>query len=120
MSPISVDELHRRNGKVRLPRPGTNPDRVLDFLRDHIDEAWRGSELSANLDIEIHTLGSVLRRLRARGLIDVKDEHWYALEDDEIAKLQGGILTTRLANEKLGPEDLDDWPSIPQPPDDVE
>lgn len=102
----------KRSGKVRPPRPGSNPDRVLAFLHKHIDEAWRASELSANLDIEIHTLGSALRRLRLRGLIDVKDEHWYALEDDEMAKRQAYLLTTKLANEKWGPERREDWPII--------
>jgi hypothetical protein len=62
--------------------------------------------------MDLHTLGSVLRRLRARALIDQIDAHWFALDDADIAKLHGMRLTTRLANEKWGPEDPADWPLI--------
>ena len=114
MSPVSVKELRARRANEGLPRPGTNPERVLGFLRGHRDQGWRAVELSANLGIEPNTLGSVCRRLRQKGLIDMIDEHWFALEDREVAKRQAMRFGTRLANEKLGPEDARDWPTVPR------
>lgn len=114
MSPMPVEKLRGRVTGARLPRPGTNPERVLDFLRADEGQGWRAVELSATLEMDPNTIGSVLRRLRSRGLVDMIDEHWFALADDEIAKRHAMLITTRLANEKLGPEDPDDWPTIPQ------
>ncbi|HWG92280.1 MAG TPA: helix-turn-helix domain-containing protein [Candidatus Thermoplasmatota archaeon] len=110
MSPIPLEDLKR--GRFPAARPGSNPERVLAFLREHPTEAWRAVEIAAALDIEQHTLGAVLRRLAARGYVGKKEEYWFALDEEETATLQMALAVNRYANEKLGPEDPADWPSI--------
>lgn len=110
MSPIPLRELKARAGKAKGPREGTLGDRVLAKLRKGHDQAWRASELARALKADVHTVGSALRRLRQRGLVDKLDEHWFALDDRAIAQHQAMVLTTRLANDKWGPEDPRDWP----------
>lgn len=112
MSPVPLEELRKRRDNE--PRQGTHGDRVLAFLRKHENDGWRAVELSETLDIEQYTLGSVLRRLRKRGLVDVIKEHWFAMSDHDVAVFQSMVYGTRLANEEWGPEDPKDWPSIPQ------
>lgn len=114
MSPMSLRNLRERQLEVRHPRPGTHLERALKFLRAHPKDGWRAVELSKRLDIDEHTLGAALRRLRQRGLVDKIDEHWFALPDNEVAKIVAMRMTTRLANEKWGTEDPADWPEVRQ------
>jgi len=111
VSPIPVKELRQRGQAKGLPRPGTHPDLLLAFLRKNLKDAWRASELSKELGLDAYTIGSVLRRLQQRDLIDKLDEHWFALDDREVAKRQAARATNRLANEKWGPERAADWPT---------
>lgn len=111
---MPLRDLRKRPSEVRHPRPGSHLESALEFLRAHPKDGWRAVELSKRLDIDEHTLGAALRRLRQRGLVDKIDEHWFALPDNEVAKIVAMRLTTRLANEKLGPEDPADWPEVSQ------
>lgn len=108
MSPIPLRELRER-AKKKGPRPRTLADRLLAILQQDEEQAWRAVELARKCKADVHTVGSTLRRLRARGLIDQLDEHWFALDDAEVAKFQALLITTRLADERLGPERLEDW-----------
>lgn len=88
------------------------PDLVLRFLREHAKEAWRAVEIAEALSVAQTSLSPALTRLRRKGLIENKDGYWYALQDDEVAKRVGMMVTTRLANEKWGAERPDDWPTV--------
>lgn len=114
MAPLPLEDLKARQKSGRLPRPGTQTEAVLAFLRTHEKEGWRAAELSDELGMDPQTLGSLLRRLRARGLVDQIEEHWFALDDREVARRQAILLTTRLANEKWGPENPAEWASLSQ------
>lgn len=113
MSPIPVEQLRFRGRHGKRPRPGTQADRILAFLREQPDQAWRAIEVARKLRWDVNSVGSVLRRLRVRGLIDELEEHWFALDDAEVAKRQAMLWTNRLADEKLGPERAEDWPLLP-------
>lgn len=91
------------------PRPGTATERVLAFLRAHPEEGWRASEVAHALHMSPPSVGTLLRRLRARGLVDQLKEHWFALDDQEVARRQAALVGNRGANEKWGPENPDDW-----------
>lgn len=115
MSPIPLRELRARAAR-KGPRPGTLADRLLAVLRKDEAQAWRAVELARKCKADVHTVGTTLRRLRARGLVDQLDEHWFAIDDAEVAKFQAMLITTRLADERLGPERLEDWPAVDLPP----
>lgn len=108
MSPVPVKDLDRL-AKAGHPRPDSLPAKVLRALQADQEQAWRASELARKCRADIHAVGSALRRLRARGLVDRKHQHWFALDDAEVAEFQAMLITTRLANERLGPERLEDW-----------
>jgi DNA-binding transcriptional ArsR family regulator len=113
MCPVPLKELRARP-RAKEPRPGTVATKILDFLRKHSEEGWRASELARELEMDPPSVGTILRRLRARGLVDQLKEHWFALEDQEVARRQAALVTNRLANEKWGPEEPDDWVDTPQ------
>lgn len=110
--PVSLDDLLHQPPGLRAPAPDSLPDLALKFLREHPKEAWRAMEIAAELDVEQTTLSPALTRLRRKGLIENKDGYWYALPDEEIAKRVGMMMTARLANEKWGAEDPNDWPTV--------
>lgn len=113
MCPVPLKEL-KAKAPLREPRPGTTTQQILVFLRDHREEGWRASELARELDLSPPNVGALLRRLRARGLVDQLKEHWFALEDQEVARRQAALAANRLANETWGPENPDDWAETPQ------
>lgn len=106
--PTPLKEL-RRGPSLR--DDGT-PIRVLTLLRSTPDEAWRPVEISERLEIDQRTLSPTLTRLARKGLIKNEKGHWYALSDREVAKRQAMAMGNRMANERLGKEDPNDWPRI--------
>lgn len=105
--PMEVDALLRGGRATSAEDP--NPTRVLAFLRADPSSAWTAKEIRDALDIETHTLGAVLRRLRGRGLIDKQGTYWFIPTEVEGAKLVMMHATTRDLNERLGVEDPADW-----------
>lgn len=104
---MAVDALLRGGRATNAEDP--NPTRVLAFLRANPSEAWTAKEISDALDIQIHTLGAVLRRLRSRGLVDKQGTYWFIPTEIEGAKLTMMHAVTQDANERLGVEDPADW-----------
>lgn len=86
-----------------------NPARVMTFLRATPSEAWLAKEISDVLDIEIHTLGAVLRRLRSRGLVDKQGTYWFIPTESEGTKLAMIHQANQDLNKRLGVEDPSDW-----------
>lgn len=105
--PMAVSTL-LRSGRA-ASREDSNPTRVLAFLRASPDEAFLAKEISDALEIEIHTLGAVLRRLQSRGLVDKQGTYWFVPTESEGAKLAMIHATTQDLNERLGVENPDDW-----------
>lgn len=87
----------------------SNPERVMKFIRAAPGQAWRAVEIADALGIEIHTLGAVLRRLLQRGLLDKQGVYWFRPTELDGAKLAMVNAITKELNERLGPEDPDDW-----------
>ena len=105
--PIAVETLLK--GARASDVGDSNPARVMSFIRATPGEAWRSVEIADALGIEIHTLGAVLRRLLQRGLLDKQGLYWFQPTELEGAKLATTHATTQDLNERLGPENPDDW-----------
>lgn len=88
----------------------TNTTRVRAFLASQPDQAWRAVEVSDALGIDIHTLGAVLRRLLARGLVSRQGAYWFAASERDGARLAALHAITHDLNQRLGLEDPADWP----------
>lgn len=92
-------------------RPGTNADRILQFLRDHHDQAFRPQEIADRLDIPEGSLGPTPGRLREQGRVDHREPYW-ALSDheratDAAASHAGAVLAVREVAEDQ--PDVDEW-----------
>lgn len=111
MSPVSVDAL-RKGRLIEVPRAGSHPARVLEFLVRNPREAWRAREIAAALGTDQHTIGAALRRLHARGHVEKKGPFWFALEERALRQLVAAMALTRDLNERLGPEDPRDWAEL--------
>jgi hypothetical protein len=110
MSPMPLRDLRARAAKgPGQPREGTLAERLLRLLQEDREQAWRAVELARRTRADIHTVGTTLRRLRTRGLIDLLDEHWFALDDQEVAQRQAFAHANRAADERLGKEHFADW-----------
>jgi len=108
MSPVPLEAL--RSGKVvDAPRVDSLLHHAHVFLCDHGDEAWRAHELAEALDVDPHTLGAALRRLRARGLVGKQGPYWFALSQQESAQLQAAMAASRAMDERHGAEDPVRW-----------
>lgn len=67
----------------------TNADRILDFLAIHSDQAFTRSEIAARTDVTRNSVGPVLSRLEAQGLVEHRDRYWTIAEDVLEAKERG-------------------------------
>jgi Mn-dependent DtxR family transcriptional regulator len=88
----------------------TNAERVLAFLSEHDDRAWKQSEIADRTGIKRGSIGSVLARLHERGLVRHRGEYWAITDDRE--RLRSAVdlhrITTML-NERYGSEKQSEW-----------
>lgn len=112
--PVAVKDLLAGRVEPSL-RSDQRPAQVLAFLRERADHAFSAGELAKEFDTDHRTLRSVLARLHNRGLIDKKGEYWFALDEEAAASKRAFLRASRELDERLGKEDPNDWPSVPQP-----
>jgi len=107
--PISIDEFETASEEGLGIADGTNADRVLEFLADQPENAFTRKEIQEASEINPGSIGVVLTRLEAKGLVRHKGKYWAIAEDDRLAAYQSMLLGTRAANDRFGPEDMDEW-----------
>lgn len=88
----------------------TNAERVLAFLAEHDDRAWKQAEIARRTGVKHGSIGTVLSRLHDRGLVRHKSEYWAITDDHELlmAAIDLHQITESL-NERHGVEDVDEW-----------
>lgn len=94
----------------RLQNSGeTNADRVMRFLAAHPSQAFTQSEIRDATDVKAGSISVVLSRLEDRGLVRHKGNYWALGDADEVAAYSGLYQSTRVANDRFGGEDMDEW-----------
>lgn len=83
--PISIDDLDDAPEAVLDIRDGTQPYQVLQFLAEHDDQAFTQTEIADRTSLDPGSVGAVLSRLEARGLVRHKGRYWAIAEDDRLA-----------------------------------
>jgi Mn-dependent DtxR family transcriptional regulator len=87
----------------------TDTDRIVLFLDEHDDCAWKAATIAERLGLETDAVSAILSRLKERGLVRHKRPYWAITDDTE--RLQSAYLLHRhheTAGEQYGEEQLED------------
>ena len=83
--PINVDRLDEEPEETLNLQEGTQPYKILSFLGEHAEQAFRQSEIAEGTGINRGSVGAVLSRLEARDLVRHKGRYWAIAKDDRLA-----------------------------------
>lgn len=83
--PIPADRLDEEPVEVLDLQEGTQPYRILQFLAENDDKAFRQSEIHEATGIKRGSVGAALSRLEDRGLVRHRGRYWAIAEDDRLA-----------------------------------
>jgi len=103
---IDIDEFENADADELEER--TDTERIVRFLADHDDRAWKASTIADRLDIDADATSAILSRLKNRGLVRHKRPYWAITDDDE--RLRSASQLHRChetATEQYGEADLD-------------
>lgn len=115
--PIDIERFEGR--EVSSDSEPTQPRRVLRFLAENDDRAFKATEVADAVDVPENSIWPVLSRLKERRLVRNRDGYWAITDDRDRLRNVGryGDLTAYL-NDKLGAEDEDAWADAAADPDD--
>jgi predicted transcriptional regulator of viral defense system len=99
--PIEREEFEKSpDGRMSVGSE-TNADAVLTFLSDNSDKAYTLDEIHEATGVKKGSLGTVLSRLRERGLVKHRGKYWTIEDDDRLA----GAAAVELAESAVLEED---------------
>ena len=88
----------------------SDTERVLAFLAENDDRAWKASAVAERTGVNPDSISTLLTRLRDRGLVRHKEPYWAITDDEE--RLSNAASLHRdheRLDERFGAEDVDDW-----------
>lgn len=107
--PISKDRFveiqDRHEGD---PTPETNAAQILEFLREHPNEAFRQSEITDKTEVKSGSVGPTLVRLRERGRVDHHAKYWAISDQDRAVGTSTALASSTLSSR----EDEDETPEM--------
>lgn len=116
--PIDIERFEDETG---FESAQTHGERIVAFLAENADKAYRRDEIADGTEIDPNTVSSVLSRLKERKLVRHKPPYW-AIGDP--VRVRGAIDLARdleTFDDQLGVEDMDEWRAAggdePQPRD---
>lgn len=86
--------------------PETNADRILNFLVENQDQAFRLTEIEERTGIKRGSIGPTLSRLEERGLVDHRTKYW-KISDNYVASKEAILHTSQAAAEYDDGEEFD-------------
>jgi hypothetical protein len=104
---IDIDEFE--NAERDEFAEQNNTERILLFLDENKDRAWKAATIADELDLDRDTVSAILSRLKERELVRHKRPYW-AITDDE-GRLESAYQLHRYhetADEQYGEEHLAD------------
>lgn len=107
--PISTDEFERFPEKALDLTEGSNSHRVLMFLAEHPDQAFRQSELIDGAKVKPGSIGPVLARLEANDLVKHRGKYWTIGDDDRLASVAAMGHTFATVEDRFPAENMDEW-----------
>lgn len=113
--PIEREEFEKSPDGRMSVGSGTNADAVLTFLSDNDDKAYTIDEIHEATGVKKGSLGTVLSRLRERGLVKHRGKYWTIEDDDRLAGAAAAELAESAA---LGEDEFDKQEWLEHAPDD--
>lgn len=104
---IDIDEFENSDADDFEERNDT--ERIVRFLAEHDDRAWKAATIAAQLGLEADVVSSILSRLKGRGLVRHKRPYWAITDDDD--RLRAAYRLHRhyeTADEQFGEEELEE------------
>jgi predicted ArsR family transcriptional regulator len=104
---IDIDEFENADADELETRNDT--ERIVLFLDDHDDRAWKAVTIAERLGLETDAVSAILSRLKQRGLVRHKRPYWAITDDEE--QLQAAYRRHRqygTADEQYGEEQLEE------------
>jgi len=83
--PINIDRFEDEPEDVLDIKEGTQPHTILTFLTANDEQAFTQTEIHEATDIPRGSVGVVLSRLEARGLVRHRGRYWAIAEDERRA-----------------------------------
>jgi len=87
----------------------TDTERIVVFLDEHDDRAWKAASIAERLGLETDAVSAILSRLKERELVRHKRPYWAITDDEE--RLQSAYRLHRFhetADDQYGEEHLED------------
>ncbi|GAA0541525.1 TrmB family transcriptional regulator [Halorubrum ejinorense] len=119
--PMEIDEFEEETNGEEL----TTGEAIVEFLLENDGKAWKRSEIAEAIDRDPNTVATNLSRLKSRGLVRHRKNHWAITNDrerlDEAIRFSNALTGL---NEAFGPiieseEDAQAWsesqPDEPHP-----
>lgn len=78
--------------------PETNAERIVAFLSQHGDQAFKISEIHERTDVTKGSVGPTLSRLKERGVVEHRGNYW-AISDRYVAAQEAVAHTSEAAAE---------------------
>lgn len=104
--PISIDRFDEYDSPDRSE---TNAERVLRFLAENRDKAFKPTEIAEATGVHENSIQPVLTRLRDRDLVRHKEPYWAIGDLERVRDAYMLHSTTQFLDEELGEEDRDEW-----------
>ena len=86
----------------------TDTERIVLFLDDHDDRAWKAATIAEQLGLDTDAVSAILSRLKQRGLVRHKRPYWAITDDEE--RLHSAYRLHQhyeTADERYGEENLE-------------
>lgn len=107
--PIDIDRFESAPDE-ELGGGLSQPERVLVFLLEHADKAFRPVEIATATDISENSINAVLKRLEDRDLVRHKGSYWAITDElDSLRSTTQYQVVTKGMNELYGAEDPSEW-----------
>lgn len=87
----------------------TNAEKVVRFLYRNNDKAFTASEIAEGASVKKSSIGTVLRRLQDRKLVQHKGDYWAIGDEQRVQNAFRFHRTITDLDERFGAEDIDEW-----------
>ncbi len=119
---MSIDRDTFENATEEELSGRSNPERVLLFLVENDDRAFKPKRIADGADVSREAISTVLSRLEERGLVRHKGQYWASGDPDRLRSHGRYERVTERLNDRLGSEDREMWrehaPTEPHPSED--
>lgn len=87
----------------------TNAEKVIRFLVRNNDKAFTPSEIAEGASVKTTSIGTVLRRLQDRELVQHKGDYWAIGDNERVRDAFQFHQTMDDLDERFGAEDVAEW-----------